>query len=46
MMLEKNLNNISFIDKRFNSSIEEHRDNFIILINQLSENQKRIKKII
>ena len=44
MMLEKNLNNISFIDKRFNSSIEERRDNFIILINQLSENQKKIIK--
>lgn len=44
MIQEKNINNISFVDKRFNSSIEAQRGNFIILINQLSEQQKIIMK--
>ena len=44
MIKEKKSNNISFVDKRFNSSIEEQRDNFIILINQQNENQKKIIK--
>ena len=44
MIQEKNSNDISFVDKRFNSSIEEQRDNFIILIDQQYENQKKIMK--